>query len=871
MCGFIFCRRQIFLFTLLLSLVSPFVLAKEEPAEAKVINGVLSWTSGAEKGQEVALFGVNYATPFAYSYRALKKRGIDHKTAIDMDVAHIARLGLDAYRVHVWEKQISDQQGNLLVNEHLELFDYLLVKLAEKGIRVIITPIAWWGSGYPEPDPDELGLTSGYTKAEMNQKSKAIAAQQRYLKQFFSHVNPYNQLSYGQDPNVLAIELFNEPRHPDKLKNNESYIEGLSKVVRDLGITKPLFYNISEQGNSPDFARRLCSTSIDGIAYQWYPTGLVKNSELAANMLSSVSHYTDPFANIIECQKKARMIYEFDAADTAKSVMYPAMARSFKEAGFQWATQFAYDPVGIADTNSDYNTHYLNLLYTPSKAISFMIAGEVFRQIPRKQKQADYPASNQFNIAQGKVSVDYHQDLSVLNSPTQFLYSNSTQDVPVDNTKLLQIAGVGSSSLVSYSGSGAYFLDKLKSGEWRLEVYPDVLPIQDPYQSASLKREVRRLYRQPQTISINLRDLGKSFSVQGLNTGNTLNTKASKGKVGVVPGVYLLSKKSAQTVDLSTVDKGFYLPPLPQERIAIHHQVQREWTLADKVMFDVEVGSQQTPEKVSLAIKYRGHKDFSLLEMQRAKGNHYQLTLPTNKAEWSGTGQLEYGFVVSLNGANSTFPGGDSGSPVEWDFVASKPFWHTELRAKGAPVTLFDAKADRNSLIYPSGATSRWEYVIGQQNEGLALRLSTKKLAEQPNQSHPLVRITLPADNQLKGRTLSGYNTVAIKIRALQHTEYLQVSLLDSDGLANGRELEVSTDWQYLLVPIASLAGRDTLFPQSYPMFMPAVFPATESNQQSPLNLLQGLQFAFDGEKYPSGSHKKWHAIEIAELKLLKR
>ena len=98
----------------------------------KVDNGVLYWKSGDKKGQEVALFGVNYSSPFAYTYRAIKQLGIDHKQAIDMDVDHIARLGLDAYRIHLWDRELADPAGNLLDNQHLALFDYLLYKLKKK-------------------------------------------------------------------------------------------------------------------------------------------------------------------------------------------------------------------------------------------------------------------------------------------------------------------------------------------------------------------------------------------------------------------------------------------------------------------------------------------------------------------------------------------------------------------------------------------------------------------------------------------------------------------------------------------------------------------------------------------------------------------
>lgn len=867
----VICFALIFV-ALLSSVANGTALEKQVAANAQVINGVLSYTSGPKKGQEVSLFGVNYAVPFAYSYRALQKRGIDHKAAIDMDVAHIARLGLDAYRVHIWDRQISDHQGNLLNNEHLQLFDYLLAKLAQQGIRVIITPIAWWGSGYPEPDPDEPGFSSLYSKAQMNQNPEAIAAQYNYLSQFFSHVNPYNQLTYGQDPNILAIELFNEPRHADSLKNNEGYIEGLAKAVRELGITKPLFYNISEQGNNTEFARRLCSTSIDGVAYQWYPTGLVKNTELASNLLPSVAHYTNPFADVIECQTKAKMIYEFDSADTAKSVMYPAMARSFREAGFQWATQFAYDPAAIADTNSDYNTHYLNLLYTPAKAISFLIAAEVFRQSARGQKQADYPASNSFTVGENQVSVDYQQDVSIFNGPQQFYYSNSTNTVPQNTKNLTKIAGVGSSVVVEYQGSGAYFLDKISAENWRLEIYPDVLPIQDPYQPSSLKREVARLYSRSQNLSITLPDLGKRYFIKGLNEGNKLTAQATDRQIKLLPGVYLLSKHEASSSAISTLDNTFLLPPIVAPSLAVWHQNQREMNIDDKPQFTVQVGSQNLPEKVELAIRYRGDQSFSMLAMQHLSGTTYQLILPVNNTPWSKTGQLEYGFVVTEKGKARTFPGDDAGSPTEWDFVASRKYWQTELRPTGAPVTVFDALVDRDVLIYPSKDNSKWEYVIGQQGQGLALHLSSDSLFAG---NTPLVRLTLGADNAFLGRDLHKYNAVAIKIRALQKNEHLQFSLINNDGLAQGTELLVSPQWQYLVVPLSAFRPVDTLLPQSYPMFMPSTISANNAAQLSELSKqlseLQGLQFSFLGQNYAKKEQQDWHAIEIAEVKLLSR
>lgn len=97
----------------------------------------------------MAFFGVNYTTPFAHAYRAHKALGVDIEKAIRQDVYHLARLGLDAFRVHVWDTEISDSVGNLLQNDHLKLFDYLLAELKKRNIKTIITPIAFGAMAIP--------------------------------------------------------------------------------------------------------------------------------------------------------------------------------------------------------------------------------------------------------------------------------------------------------------------------------------------------------------------------------------------------------------------------------------------------------------------------------------------------------------------------------------------------------------------------------------------------------------------------------------------------------------------------------------------------------------------------------------------------
>ena len=93
-------------------------------------------------------YGTNYTVPFAHAYRALGTLGVDRRQAIDRDVYHMSRLGLNAFRLHLWDVEISNGDGHLLANDHLDLVDYLLARLEERGIKAILTAQTNFGNGY---------------------------------------------------------------------------------------------------------------------------------------------------------------------------------------------------------------------------------------------------------------------------------------------------------------------------------------------------------------------------------------------------------------------------------------------------------------------------------------------------------------------------------------------------------------------------------------------------------------------------------------------------------------------------------------------------------------------------------------------------
>lgn len=498
--------------------------------------GIMRWS---ETGKEAAFFGVNYSTPFAYAYRAHTRLGVDIEKAIDEDVYHMARLGINAFRIHMWDTEISDSMGNLLENEHLRLFDYLLSKLREREIYTLMTPIAFWGNGWPEKNESTPGFSHVYGRDHAATHPKAVAAQERYLQQLLAHTNPYTGLRYGDDPYIIGAEVNNEPVHRGSASEVTGYINRMVKAMRDAEWTKPIFYNISQ---NPGYAEAVVAANVDGFTFQWYPLGLVANHTRRGNFLPHVDHYHIPFDTIPGFANKAKLVYEFDPADQLQPIYLPAMARSFRQAGFQWATQFAYDPLAIAYSNSEYPTHYLNLAYTPERAISLLIAGVVFRETPRHQAFEAYPANTVF----GNLRLDYQQQLSERNTSTHFFHTGNTTAAPVAVTQLQQVAGTGSSPIAQYTGSGAYFLDRLEPGIWRLEVMPDVHYLRDPFGIQQPGDTVATLSWQEHAFQLSLPDLAGDYRFEGLNDGNNRMGKAVEGKVWITPGTYLLLREGQQ-------------------------------------------------------------------------------------------------------------------------------------------------------------------------------------------------------------------------------------------------------------------------------------------------------------------------------------
>ncbi|GAB2477416.1 hypothetical protein GCM10011375_20030 [Hymenobacter qilianensis] len=804
--------------------------------------------------KEVALFGVNYTTPFAHAYRAHQRVGAAHEQAIRQDVYHLSRLGLDAFRVHVWDVEITDTLGNLQENEHLKLLDFLVAELKQRGIKIILTPIAYWNNGYPEPDTG-TGFSSIYSKAQAYTNPRAILAQERYLTQFLNHRNPYTQQLNREDPDIIAYEVCNEPKYSKPEAPVTAFANRMAQAIRATGCRKPVFYNIAE---SPAVYDAILDANVDGVTFQWYPQGLVSGHALRGNFLPYVDQYPIPFRQDKRFTTKAKMVYEFESADIIQPVMYPFMARSFREAGFQWATQFAYDPMAIAFANTEYQTHYLNLAYTPAKALSLLIASKVFHRVGRGQSFPSYPQDSVFDAFR----VSYREQLSEMNTPEEFYYTSSTTTQPKKAAGLRHVAGVGSSPIVKYGGTGAYFLDRLAAGVWRLEVMPDAVPIRDPFEKASLSKPVTQILWNDQPLQITLAELGGNFSLRGLNVGNTMQTQATNGRTTVRPGVYLLAaggKSTNRYTAQSTFHQtklGEFAAPAPT-KIApqVLHVPMAQVSAGQPVRITARLTGAEPQDSIFLVAQhYYGRTQ--VLPMTTTSYATVEATVP---AELAYPGLLRYWIVLKKAPQQAlTFPGGFPGQPRDWDYHHPEHY-AVPIVAAGTPLPLFSAAQDKDQVEARGISSTAWtDYVTTPAGE-LALRM----VVGQPQLGQPKPAATAGPSaalrayfgHKLAGRAadLASFKEVVVKGRANQPATAVKVVLQTKDAAAYSATVQLGAEVQEVRIPLAAFRSDALLLlPRPYPGFLPLTH---QSSSQPALQLTDAevLQLVLDAAAPANG------------------
>ncbi len=762
--------------------------------------GVVRWRAD---DAEVSLFGANYTLAWSSDYRAAGRVGADRKQLVEQDLAHFARMGWDGVRLACWaDWEASDVAGNLIENDHLDVFDYAVFQAKQRGLYILFNPIHTYSAWWPDADPqgEYPGFAAHYEKRELGTNPAAIAAQQNFIRQFLNHVNPYTGVALKDEPQILFVEMINEPNHhAEDFAGSVDYINALVQAVRDTGCTKLTFHNISETFAILPPAR---ASQVDGGAFGWYPTGLNAKHALTENYLRNV----DDYAPLLQPAARGwpMLVYEFDSADMDTGYMYPAMARAMRGVGAQFAAMFAYDLLATAPTNGGWQTHWLNLVTSPKKALSAMIASEVMDRIPRLSRYGDYPANTRF----GDFRVSFEEDLSELVTDEVFLYTGTTWSSPEHPERLQRIAGRHGSPVVDYLGSGAYFLDKLGDGVWRLEVFPDAEQVADPFSLAWDDQQLAvRLVDRPWPMRVQLPDLGETFQVQGLNEGNGRRTDAIKGRFEVSAGVYLLSRDA--DIDPATLPQrvGYLglrehvVPPMPDLPASIVPRMVETTSTAARVLVAADVIHPVLATAVTATGDREEDGARKEVPLQRGRGYRWSASLPAESLE---PGTWRWSFAAQ----------------VGEDTVRLTEAACLRVVASDSPVRLFDGAEDDLSRWVTSRGP--WElrrqvYPHLRDKNAVALSIATPE----PGTAWPedlTAGWSVKAALADRGRELDQVRAVRLNVELSGELPPIWLTLLESDGTAwTIRLMEPTTDG-VIEMPLAELRlGRGVLLPQGYP------------------------------------------------------
>jgi hypothetical protein len=702
---------------------------------------------------------------------------------------------------------------------------------------VLLSPIQTYEANWPDAlrRPAPPGLSSVFPKDRLGTDGAAIAAQVTYLRELMEHVNPYTGTKIKDEPAIVFVEMINEPtHHPEDQDGSVRYIDALAQAVRSTGADKLLFHNVSQDFRIVPAVRR---STVPGVTFGWYPTGLNAGRELEGSHLRSVDDY--PPMRDPRMAGMPRIVYEFDSADLRTGYMYPAMVRAFRGVGAQFAAMFAYDMIGTASRNLGWQTHYLNLAYTPRKAMSAVVAAEAMRRLPRGRTYGAYPQNTRF----GDFRVSAEENLGELVADDAFLHAGTTTSAPRRADRLVRVAGYGSSPIVRWDGEGTYFLDRVRPGVWRLEVYPDAVPVRDPFVMPSPDKVVTRLLARPHAMTVALPDLGATFSVQrvtgadGAPATDTAATRAAGGRFVASPGVWVLAargpvRRATLPATLGRLGFGEYHAPLPDSATRAEPTTVTVRSPAARVAgvaapFVVHVSAPTPPDSATLWWRPVGSW-FRRAPMRRDGadgGDAWRAEVP---ADSMPAGVYEYAVSVRTGGPGggaTTYPEGTRREPYDWDWSATR-LWTTTVAAPGTPVRLLtgdDAGRLAFTRIGDGGRQGVFRVLPSPATGAPMLRLALptpegRALPDYTASLDVMDRLAGLAAARGVGRVTSTGAALVVEGRGTAPGAVVHVTLVERDGTGWSAAVALDTTWGAHRVALAALRpARAALLPQGFP------------------------------------------------------
>lgn len=491
-------------------------------------------------GEEVRLWGVNYYAPFHHNYLHMKDMGVDHYRAIDRDIADFKRLGVQLVRMHLFDREISDLEGNLVENEHLRVYDYLLDKLEENGIYVFITTMAWWPSTetqryfrktYQDSSlghAPTMGFGNFCAKHMLMWHPYFLDCQERYIRGLFSHRSAFSGKALTEYSNIPVVEIINEPAYPrsfhiEKLRANRAEVEKNPIAKEELLLVDMYDQHIAQTGEEDTFDAReaFCAGLVDKYLNRMFP--LVDEYFQGRAIKSHIWYefHNPPFRRVLKENKSfdcfsltfyggshggahiaQDQIFEKDILNSYAKRYYDENIFELGKAytSYEWAIQLTLTACDMpaeahlmASTGAQIVAYFT---YTPRDVAAYNPGWlQQYLSITHTPRRAIGFAAGGEVFARTKrgepLPTDRHHwqtDLYQSNCLTDVVvYANDGVYIAAGDTDVQPqgdvhcIKGSGSNPLVEHKGNGAYYMDRVDENTWEMLVLPDQFYVNEPF------------------------------------------------------------------------------------------------------------------------------------------------------------------------------------------------------------------------------------------------------------------------------------------------------------------------------------------------------------------------------------------------------
>lgn len=365
------------------------------------------------------------------------------------------------------------------------------------------------------------------------------------------HLTPADFQSWaagnGQQDNDASYALFRQELIRD-------YIDGMYDVIREAGAQQPVVWSHNwhrYRNGNPDIFKGALASKAEAVACCNYPGQDLVPQDYWSNPKDLTSQdysgwfnqYFDDvngygWMTLPEYAGKAKTVYEFETFFNQSAYLYPIQAQYFRALGVQCASMWTYTMQEYAPYHC--GSHFLSLTCTPKKAASFIVAGEIYKSTPLGQMY-DRLVNEQLG---SNFAISKSRDVSIFSSPEKFYHSGDvTQWCPLNvSDGVRSIVGVGSSPLVTYTGTGIYFIDE-RDGELFVTLEPNHRWLREPWDSR-LQTKVSALdYDTPNTMSIGLKAWKEGkYTLYRISDGRRQKAGVLDGLGGMslTPGDYVI-------------------------------------------------------------------------------------------------------------------------------------------------------------------------------------------------------------------------------------------------------------------------------------------------------------------------------------------